>query len=91
MDQDPNHDQVGADEAFDDGFLWLSLQSGRWWRFMAQDLMIMMMTNILIRMINSHDSHLSTRPTKLGKKKDDMSFDDVSLFSTMTHNDPHAL
>ena len=25
-------------------------------------------------------TEISTRPTKLGKKKDDMSFDDVSLF-----------
>ena len=41
-------------------------------------MMVMMMVMVRVLMMMTQ---ISTRPTKLGKKKDDMSFDDVSLFA----------
>ena len=44
-------------------------------------MMVMMMVMVMVlMMMNVMMTQMSTRPTKLGKKKDDMSFDDVSLF-----------
>ena len=42
--------------------------------------MLVMMVMMMVMVMNVMMTEISTRPTKLGKKKDDMSFDDVSLF-----------